>query len=490
MSVEEMAGVWMNCASKAGKARLIGKASLFVADFLVALVVTLPVLAQTDTTSTVEAHCHLECETTSCEESIHELSQATTQCDAGHLPMDLSSQTASVLVGSSVLTPGSEATINLSGIEKVLHVGDQVTPAEYAALLQVSSGQAQVLQLDVTGRAIGGSFSLGILSNEQLCSLVIPSGVTALNPAGSSILNIAGSLTANGLLVGLTSDSSSVVNIQAGLVQVGPGGSITTQIPESLLGSITSVNAPLNLSIYSLSDIINAGSITASGVLSLSALGSIINQLPSGVPAGTPVPVMAGVMGVNLLAGSGVINNAGLIASQLGNVNINTVIASDLLVNNLAGQIVANTASVNFRDPSFLAKNLTQLNGGIVEAQSINFFGGDGLTKIVADELRGPVDIGAGEAHVLTAGGSLDIARMALTGDPTIVNTGGPVTLNPNDGTALRFAGQDLAVLASGDINLGGGLNLIDLSSAAGNAGKLTIAAGFVFAPATGGQVQ
>src|SRR5207249_4729689 len=125
---------------------------------------------------------------------------------------------------------------------------------------------------------------------------------------------------------------------------VAPGGTISTIVPtfiQSLLSS-TTVHQQINLSLTALGNIINAGSITSSGTLSLRAGGSIINQLPTGAAAGMPSPVLAGITGVNLYAGSGNIVNNGVIQSALGSINLTGAATKDLIVNNIQGQILAN----------------------------------------------------------------------------------------------------------------------------------------------------
>jgi len=66
----------------------------------------------------------------------------------------------------------------------------------------------------------------------------------------------------------------------------------------------------------------------------------------------------------------------------------------------------------------------------------------------------------------------------------TIANSTGDVVLTSD----LIFLGQNLAILAAGNITSTGG-SLIDLSGT-GNSGSLTLMAGYDFTPATGGQVQ
>ena len=80
-----------------------------------------------------------------------------------------------------------------------------------------------------------------------------------------------------------------------------------------------------------------------------------------------------------------------------------------------------------------------------------------------ADDASGPLNITGSSAQVTADGGTLDIEDLEVSGDPTVINTSGDVTLSANadSGHTLRFSGQDLAVLASGSINTPAAVNLI-----------------------------
>ncbi|MBI4533116.1 MAG: hypothetical protein HY711_04140, partial [Candidatus Melainabacteria bacterium] len=432
-------------------------------------------------TTPVNAHCEGDESIEACSEATSQTMQcqttegvgSTCQAVQNSMSLDLSSQTTSVHVGEDLVSAITQATINLAGTPKAVNVGDHLTPAEFVALQQILAGGTQTLLLDAAGRAVGGTFSLGSVPAEQLSSLVIPSGVVALSQLGS--LNITGSLLTQGMLLGLPDTSTNTVNIQAGLVNVASGGSITTEIPTSLASLFSLTTTPVSLTLYSLSDVINAGSITASGVLNVSALGSIINQLPAGVVPGTPAPVMAGALGTNLITGSGSIVNSGVISSALGNTTFNTAQATDLVFNNIAGQVLASQGVINVRDALYSAKTLTQLTGGLFDASAINLNGGDGLVKTSVDEFAGVVNVKAGEAHIGTARGDLSVGVMEITGDPTVANSGG----NVNFATNQNFAAP-LAVITPFDVTRSDGVTSITAQS-------IDIAAGMSFAPGTGG---
>ncbi|GEM_PF-3363425 len=406
---------------------------------------------------------------------------------AHSLALDLSSSDKSITLGHHLFGSSGSLTITEGGVAHHVKPGDAVTPAELAALLQVALSGRQSLLLNSSSSADGGSISLNLFSHAHLASLVIPRGVTAVDAASKSGLNVSGSLISDGMLLGVAGGAGAL-SVHAGLIQVGTGGSITTHVPAALLGSPGAAGGSVNLSLYSLSDIINSGSITASGSLLLSAAGRIVNQ-SQGAAAGAPPPVIAGALGTSLMAGSGTIVNAGVISSRLGGVDINTISGQALTIINAGGQVLAPLGTVNVRDQTYSGKDLTRVTGGLLAGQAVNFHGGNGSLAVLADEIRGPVNVSAGVANVAVKQGDLDLAGMTVTGDPTIVNTGGDVTLpaNADGGHTLRFAGQDLAVMASGSIGGAAGLTMIDLSSSNGRGGSLTLAAGFQFSPGTGG---
>ncbi len=392
------------------------------------------------------------------------------------LALDLSSSTESIKVSNHLAARTASSSITVAGVQKVVQAGNLITPAEFAALLQVASGTQQTLTLDASNRAVSGTISLNLLPLNHISTLVIPTGVVAIDSSSRAALNMSGNLIANGVLLALPGGSTNSYSITAGLVQVGTGGSITTRLPVSLQNLLPMPSSPVSLSIFSLSNIINAGTISASGVVNLHAAGSIVNQA-----TGNVMPVISGAQGVNIFSGTGAITNSGVITSALGNVNINGSVGHDLIVNNATGQIIASLGAINIRDQAFAASNITALTGGQLSAAAIRCFGGNGAVNIVADEIDGALHISGGSAHVMTHAGTLSIASLNLSGDPTLENTGGSIDLAANqpDGQTFSLPGEDLAVLASGSIN--GPLNLIDLSSTSGPSGNLTMVAGFDF---------
>jgi hypothetical protein len=413
--------------------------------------------------------------------------------NSGSLNLDLTSMTASITVGEKALGGAASQAINVGGSEKVVNVGDVVTAAEFVAVREAVVSGAQNLNLDAAGRAVGGTFSLANLGKTPLDNLVVPSGVTAIGQAGRQSLKIDGLLSAEGALVGLLAGGKNRFNIRAGDVNVGVGGTITTIVPHSLASLVKDISKPVDLNIFSQKDILNAGALTASGVLSLAALGQIINRLPDGAAPGTPAPVMHGILGTYLYSGSGSFTNAGSILSSLGNVTFNTAIASDLVLNNVGGMVAAMEGLLRFRQPSFSAKELTEIVGGTLTANAVDIWGGNGPVELRVDEVAGVVNVEAGDAHLYSDGGTLTVGTLNLTGDPFIVNTSGPVHLTSNlvfTANQSSATDHDLLILAQGKITADPAVTLIDVSSSSLRAGDVHIVAGFNANPATGGQVN
>lgn len=307
------------------------------------------------------------------------------------------------------LLNGQSVSIRSGSATRTINVGDMITPAEFVAVQQVLKTGSQSLMVDTIGRAIGGQVSLNSLGM-ALNSVVIPHGVSALTTAAQQALNIQGSLVTQGNLVGLAGNSSTVT-INASLINVLPTGTITTIVPQALLSAVSANKTPVNLALNSLTDVLNAGSITSSGVLRINAGGQVVNKNTFS----SSVPVMAGVLGTEITSQAGQITNAGVIASATGKVALNGLDGRDLRINNTGGQILANQSiDVN----GSIGKNLTEVLGGVLRANSVNVNGGDGKTKVFVDQIDGLLNLSAGEAHIDVTGGELRIGEMNLTGGP------------------------------------------------------------------------
>lgn len=393
------------------------------------------------------------------------------------LALDLASNAQSVALTQTHFNGAGAVNINVGGVARTVNPGDFVTPAEFVAFRQMLVTGTQDIHLNTEGQAVGGHFTLGSLNTNLLASLVVPGGVTAIGSAATH-LNVTGTLSTAGSLVGTASPTQAWRNfvVSAGDVSVASGGLITTVVPSAIASLVSATNEPVNLSLSSMTNIVNAGTISASGIVTLSALGSITNAAQA---------TISGANGVNLFAGSGQLVNNGVISSVVGNVNLNCANTANFVVNNLGGQISALDGAINFRTSQFDLKRLTEVSGGTLTAKAINLNGGNGAVEVNVDQIGGVVNVNGGLAHIESAGGTLTIGTMELTGDPTIVNTQGSVNLT----SSLTFNGQDLAILARDNITATSQVKSINLSNSNGRGGDLTIVAGFEITPASAGQV-
>jgi hypothetical protein len=380
--------------------------------------------------------------------------QADSPVTSAALALDLSSTQATMTLGAQAFANGLGATLNLGAATKSYGIGDLVTPAEYAALMDMAAHGTQHLELSDAGQATGGRFSLANLMAAPIASLVVPEGVTAIGQVSHKPFTVGGVVSVDGLLVGLGGRGAKPFAISAGDLQVGENGTISTVVPQNLMSLPEASTAPVDLSLHALGDVLNGGTISASGNL-------------------------------EIFAGSGQITNSGLISAMSGNVTFNTGNTTDLTLNNTGGLVQAQAGSIIFRDASFEAKNLTSAFGGSFVANSVDFYGGDGLASFHPDMVSGVVNVNAGLANMVTQNGDLRLGTLNLTGDPIFANSNGNVILT----TSPVFSGMPLAILASGDVRLEGNATKIDLSNATGSGGDLYIMAGVAFTPATGGQV-
>ncbi|MBX9694115.1 MAG: hypothetical protein K2Z81_17160, partial [Cyanobacteria bacterium] len=304
----------------------------------------------------------------------------------------------------------------------------------------------------------------------------IPRGVTAVNDFGrTAMVSIAGSLTNSGRLVAYTSNAAttqnvfnfqSLTNLQTGL------------ITNSLAGitGIAGIRKAMDLNLNVLGDFINYGKINSTGALNISAGGSIMNL----TAASQTVPAtLSAVSGITLA--SSAITNSGTIQTTRGNINILSP-GTDLLFANAGGVVRAPSGVINFRDANFNLKEDLNLLGGDLIAKALNFYSGDGTVNVDIEKVIGRVNVYGGIAHVTAASPTLHLGDIVLTGDPTFYNTAGDVVLDGN----FILAGQDLAIVAGGDILSGANGGQIATGQAGGKGGEINLIAGAQFT-STGG---
>jgi hypothetical protein len=174
------------------------------------------------------------------------------------------------------------------------------------------------------------------------------------------------------------------------------------------------------LTLNALHNIVNAGTISSAGNLSLKAGDSITNSLPANINGATPV--LQALNNVNLTAGSGQINNNGIIQSLTGAINV-------------------------------AANSNARLSGGDWLSNELNVSAPNGRVDINAGNVSGQLNISADEAHVSVSAPVLKLGTQCLTGDPTYYNNAvnGDIQINGN-----ITLGANIAIVASRDITTNG----------------------------------
>lgn len=384
--------------------------------------------------------------------------------------------------------------IDVGGTSMAVTQGMALTPAQMIAAYQVAHTGQQSLLLGVDGAAVGGSFILSSRLANHISDLVVPVGVSVINRAAD--LNLAGNLTNAGSIYAVSNNpvvmtatisAANILNQQSGL--------LSTVLPVNLGLDLSQYSSVLNLSLSAINNIVNYGTIVSGGSLTAVAGGSIQNLLSG---SGATSPVMQAMTAMNLqapqivnqgqivsqlnsmnLAASSLVN-AGAIQALAGSINMAGLTSNILNVNNIAGSILARdaismvTSGTTFNaNGSVLEKAGIDLKGGELTAAELKFISPDGIVNLDTQRLNGPVDITAGIAAAHVAGGTLNIAKLTLSGDPIFTNAAGDVAIsNFNAGGAP----SDFIVLASGNITANAGT-----TSIVTNGGNVVLSAGYLF---------
>src|SRR5262249_3331298 len=208
-------------------------------------------------------------------------------------------------------------------------------------------------------------------------------------------------------------------------------GALITTISSNINGAISN----LNLSLSALHDIVNSGTISSAGNLTLTAGGSIVNALPTGVTGAAPL--LQAANSINLFTSNLV--NSGIIAASTGNINIASV--QNIAMSNVGGQLQAIMGSINVRDALFTGKSDLTMLGGDFLSRELNLYSGCGSILADVGNVTGVVNVYGHEAHVATSTPDFMLGEFVLTGDPVFANKAGDLTITHDQ----TFHGQDLA---------------------------------------------
>lgn len=348
------------------------------------------------------------------------------------LSLDLSSTSANITVGDNLLT--GSVTIKVGNQTREISAGSKVTAAEFAALNQKLATGDQALTLSARGAATGGTLNLNNVSDDgatiRASELVIPQNVsvtgdfarTADGVRVTSDIQNYGSLTA----------TSSNANRNTAVIAA---RDINNQAGALISSGSTSTNPELNLALRADRDLNNLGNISSSGSLELTGGRSVNN-------AGGAVAEANGSVTIN----SPVITNYGSIASQNGDITLGTPTDAKLIVNNLGGNMSALNGAINVRAADYAGTADSIVYGGNLRSKDLNLNAGQGTATLTAEDVTGTVNSTGLAAHVNVNSETLVLGEQCLTGDPTYYNTGN-IVISGN-----VIVGEDLAIIAGGDI--------------------------------------
>ncbi len=295
---------------------------------------------------------------------------------------------------------------------------------------------------------IPASVIASILSGANSTNLT--STIIDVSSLSNATLNLGASNLVNLSSLYFVSSNQNIHNVvvKAQNIYNAPGALISTHLPPSEISGSTPYNSSLSLSLIASNSILNAGTISSSGALSLTAQ-RIINALPDGISPNVR-PTISAIQSVNFLAPE--VINSGTISSAQANVtfaNVSAGSVQSILLNNTNGIVQALNGAINFRDASFVDKFNTDIIGGDFFAKNLVINSGDGIITVSVNDISLPIlDIYGGDVAV-TANSSLNLGEFRLTGDP-IIHSGLDVFLIKDEKTGNTNA--PLIVLSERDI--------------------------------------
>lgn len=371
------------------------------------------------------------------------------------IDLDLTSDTRSVKLGANLFDNSSSLSLKVGDSDKTFVAGSMATAAEYLALQQKIDNGQQGLVLNNSGSAIDGSISLNSISENgakiKATSLVIPVSVDAVGDfSKQSTFRLTGNLTNYGNVFALSTDSNATAaNFSAKNITNHAGAVITTNTGNAVGDLVGLKNGPLDLNLQATNSFSNYGLIESSGNLSIVAGRSITNgnvgatsTLASMTAAGSlslksPTVSNAGQLlaanSININApGQLLLVNSGIISSANQDVNIQTLIADNVFVNNQNGQISAVQGSINAGKEDTDEKYNTKISGGDLNSKTVNINSGTGDADVIVNNLSGVLNMTAGNTHAGAWESSLTLGEINASGDP------------------LFFSGSDLNISAAG----------------------------------------
>lgn len=372
-------------------------------------------------------------------------SQSASQNFFWNAPLNLDLASTERNLPAASLGINSSLIINVGGKSTSIDPSSLLTASEFVAATQVLTSGLQTLRIGEAGNAIGGKFSLGALASGPLAGLSIPQGVRLVqNFANLTSLNFAGNLSNAGKIVALsTAGGQASAEFVAQNIHNLPTGVITSFTP-----AVATRVSDLDLFLTAVQDIVNQGRIISAGNLTLSAGGSISNLSSVSQQAAVQANNSVNFNAANIV-------NSGLINAASGNINFNTIMPHDIIINNSLGVISALNGSINVREAAFNDAFDIDLNGGNWLSRSLNLWSGLGSISGDVENISGALSTYATAAEILSKSDVLTLGTICISGDPTYHNVGniqitGDITV-----------GDSLAIIATGNITSTSGLTQI-----------------------------
>jgi adhesin HecA-like repeat protein len=285
----------------------------------------------------------------------------------------------SIVIGGS----STHGTIN-GGSALTINPGQLITPAEYAAVMQVMHG-SQSLLLNSMGAAIGGSLILNSKNVQNLSSLVVPKNVTleAIGYTASKPLKVTSTVSDSGSIYAVQGSANVSSVLDLGGLNIGATGLLSGSLPSVLNTNGRFASSGLILNLISATrggNLVNSGQISSPGDLKINSTGTIANSGLGTISAGNTL---------TLTVGTGGLINSGLIHAgkniQLDTINNST----NLNINAVGGTFQALNGSINVRETGYSGSANILAGGGNWLSQNLNFNGGTGSVTVMLGQVTG-----------------------------------------------------------------------------------------------------
>ena len=302
-----------------------------------------------------------------------------------------------------------------------------------------------------------------VLDVGQLSSssdLHVAPGATAIIDFGTAgTLSLSGNINNFGNIFAIsTNPNFSTASFNALNIFNNQGAVFSSILPSSYTG-FGSLVSNLNLALNATNQIVNGGTISSAGNLSMTA-ATIVNT-----------GVINAAQNLNIVSQLGSLVNSGVIMANAGNLNISSLASQNLVINNINGMLQSVMGNANFSTAATLdtlEKLNINLNGGNLVARELNFSAVNGIVDVNANTLDGVININSCGAHITGSTPVMTLGQMNITGDPTFYNTAGDINITANLNFApVQFvsAPVGLAIVAQGDITASSGVNLISTAA-------------------------